>query len=176
MKKRIFYFILPTISAVVVVTLLGSHVIALPITSNPAVTMSVLVLGTDQTFLSAPAQKPINQSQVVTINDSTLASIPVLNDAVHKAFDMRGAVGDNNTRALGTGVWQGARSYVIEISQTDANSIMQLAGAENKGHYDMPYTDKDYATNQNVQISRSGLTLDYQGYYYGVSINQISPS
>ena len=102
-------------------------------------------------------------SDTIILDNSTLDKIPVLKNAIDQAF----------SRFVPPPL-HGVHTFSTSISQSDENSILQLAGDKVEQLPELQTNDTNFGVNYTTYTSSMEFKLD--NFYYHVIIEQLVPS
>jgi len=154
--------------ALLIVSVAVSGVFLFLETSKP---VSTAVIRLSVTAETSPGNAKIHTLQQLAdidsntkiLDNSTLDKIPVLKNAIDNAF------GKFTPPPL-----HGVHTFTTDISQDDANSILQLAGDKAEQLPELQTNDTNFGVNFTTYTSTMEFKLD--NFYYNVIIEQLVPS
>lgn len=113
------------------------------------------------TKIHTPEQFSSLESQIVSLDNSTLEKIPALENAINQAFD-----------EFIPPPFNGSRTFNTQISQGDSDAIINLAGAR---AYQLPETQtSDTYLGGNFTTYATSMEFKFNNFFYHVIIEKIS--
>jgi hypothetical protein len=113
------------------------------------------------TKIHTPEQLSSLESQTTPLDNSTLEKIPVLENAINRAFD-----------EYIPPPFNGSQTFTTQISQRDSDSIINLAG--NKA-YQLPETQtSDIYMGGNLTTYATAMDFKFNNFFYHVVIEETS--
>jgi len=154
--------------ALLIVSVAVSGVFLFLETSKP---VSTAVIRLSVTAETSPGNAKIHTLQQLAdidsntkiLDNSTLDKIPVLKNAIDNAFSR-----------FEPPPLHGVHTFTTDISQDDANSILQLAGDKAEQLPELQTNDTNFGVNFTTYTSTMEFKLD--NFYYNVIIEQLVPS
>jgi hypothetical protein len=111
------------------------------------------------TQIHTPEQFSSLESQTLLLDNSTLEKIPVLENAINKAFDK-----------FIPPPFNGSQTFTTEISQSDADTIISLAGAR---AYQLPETEtSDTYMGGNFTTYATAMEFKFNNFFYHVVVEK----
>jgi len=130
--------------------------------TNDLIQLSVTAETTPyNTPIHTPEQFASLESQTVPLDNSTLDKIPVLENAINQAFDQ-----------FIPPPFNGTRTFTTQISQSDSNAIISLAGPR---AYQLPETvTNDTYMEGNFTTYATAMEFKFNNFFYHVVIEETS--
>jgi len=111
------------------------------------------------TKIHTPEQFASLESQTISLDNSTLEKIPILENAINQAFDQ-----------FIPPPFNGSRTFTTQISQSDSNAIINLAGAK---AYQLPETEtNDTYMEGNFTTYATAMEFKFNNFFYHVVIEE----